>query len=213
MPRRFLLGVHEQSPTYSEAVTILRERAKQDRIEDIDFELGPPNNGRLPCRVIIGCRKTVLCELSDIYPPFDDIRSWMERALRMDRIGRHHEQVLTLDCPDAVYTFRLKHAGWEELWEGGHKSIHSLSIIIALDTSGDKSTLFSLCRTHMLIGRLYCAIMECFVIYRERFNNDRDWLVMNDSPLDRKMTSELLYDGFRSQMIETLTHFRPRKKC
>ena len=212
MPDKLYLGFLETSAAYTEAHTRLREHVTRHGISDIGFELGPPDNGRLPCRIILcGCKKT-LCELSDIYPPFDDIRCWMERILRFDHIGRHHEEVLTLDCRDAVYSVHLMHAGWEDASSKGYRDRRNLSVFIVVRSGADEPLLSELCRTYRLIGNLYCAVLDCFATYRERFDNNQDWFFIADSPFERRPTAEVLYESFRSPVIENSIHFHPKRK-
>lgn len=210
MPDMISFGFLETSAAYTEAHTRLQDHVTGHGIADIGFELGPPINGRLPCRIILcGCKKT-LCELSDIYPPFDDIRCWMERALRFDHNGRHHEEVLTLDCRDAVYTVHLMHAGWEDAPSNGYRDHRSLSVFIVIRSGTDTPLLSELCRTYRLIGNLYCAVLDCLSSNRERFDNNRDWFFIADSPFERRSAAQVLYDSFRSPVIENCIHYRPR---
>ena len=173
-------------------------------ISEIDFDLGPPDGGRLSFRFIVDGRSMPLCEPSDAYPFLESLREWMERCLVFDKCGVLHPEILTINCADGVYSAILFHAGWEET-DGVAEPVSGLIVI----RSGHRKPVFQgFCRTTETIVQLYRRITEGIRRYRQLFNRPGAWYDTGRfSLLDRRTTAERLISRIHSGLIERIERF------
>ena len=136
------------------------------------FRFGPPSGGRLPLWVLVRDRSILLCELSDAYPFLTELREWMERCLAIDRLGDGKPGIVTLDTSHGTCSLVLIHAGWEK----GHGGKPTAVSVFTAILSGERHPVFQcFCRTRQVVGAVYSALMRALDLYRELFDNRREW--------------------------------------
>ena len=209
MSSRFCFSEKEWPTAVKRALSDMIVNSGFGEISEIDFDLGPPNGGRLSFRFIVDGRSMPLCEPSDAYPFLESLREWMERCLVFDKRGVLHPEILTINCADGVYSAILFHAGWEE-FEGVAEPVSGLIVI----RSGLKRPVFQgFCRTTETIVQLYRRIIEGIRRYRLLFDRQGAWYDTGRfSLLDHRTTTERLISRIHSGVIEKTKRFYATRK-
>ena len=199
MSPRFFPSLKKWPLAVQQALSLLNEVPRYGETKTIDFDIGPPEHGRLPFRATIDGRMALLCELNDSFPFLGELREWMERCLVSDREGTLHPEIVTLDCADAVLSMVMIHVGWED--DRGRPSPVSLFILIRSDRKDPVICCF--CHTFQLIGNLYCAFLES--LSSPRFEDPEEWFdVRRFDTLSGKTVRQRLVESFRSGRIEKI---------
>lgn len=199
MSPRFFLSLKKWPLAVQQALSLLNEVPRYGETRTIDFDIGPPEHGRLPFRATIDGRMALLCELNDSYPFLEELREWMERCLVSDREGTLHPEIVTVDCTDAVLSMVMIHVGWED--DFGLSSPISLFILLRSDSKAPVICCF--CHTFRLIGNLYRAFLDS--LSNPRFDDPEEWFdVRRFDILAGKTVRQRLIESLRSRKIEKI---------
>lgn len=176
-------------------------------LHSVAFRFGPPESGHLPFQIYVDGRKTLRCNLSDVYPHFlADIRGWLERCLLVDRDSHAHPEVLTLDCADTVLWIILYQAGCED--EEGFPT----SGFVAFREDRKQSSVSCFCPTREVISGIYDGLLGCLRRYRHLFDSPDCWYdVKRFNLMDPRTTTDRMIEDFRSERLDRMHFFRRKK--
>ncbi len=196
----FLIEFKKWSEAYSDALSVINDET-QGEVDDVDFRFGPPRRSGLPCFIIINGREQPLFELSDINPPFKELRSWMERATQLSSLSRLAPEMISLDCGGHEVTLSLIPASWE-----GRNGTDMLSLFVVTESGCAHPLVKSFCRSFRTVGRLYCALMEMTRNYERDFSDPSRW---KDSqrfdPMEERSCAERMREELHSETVELRT--------
>ena len=210
MSHRFLISFKEWPLAVKKALSILDENSLYGETRIVDFQIGPPFQGRLPFRLFVDGRRVLHCELSDTAPSFlHEIREWMERCLLFDQEGHLHPELLTLNSKNQVLSFVLIHVGWEEV----DSRAKPISFLVVTRSDQKVPAVCCFCDTFDTIGDLYRALILCLRKYRSRFDSDEFWYdVKRLDGLNPVSTTERMLDEIRSSKIEKVALYSKMHK-
>lgn len=200
MSSRFFIPSKKWPAAVNEALSHLVNLPQTGDIDEPVFRFGPPSNGRMPLRVLINGRTTLLCDLSDGYPFLGALREWMEHCLCFDRLGDGQPGFVTLDTFQGTCTLILVHAGWERGRDGRPVAV---SLFAAVRSGARHPAACCFCRTRRTVGALYRALQESVEDYRGLFDSRDVWYDSGMFSLrDRLKTSGRMKRALRSPLIE-----------
>ena len=210
MSHRFLITHKEWPLAVKKALTILDENSLYGEARIVDFQIGPPLQGRLPFRLFVDGRRALHCELSDTAPSFlHDMREWMERCLLFDQEGHLHPELLTLNARNLVLRFVLIHVGWDEV----DSRAKPVSFLVVTRSDQKDPAVCCFCDTFDTIGDLYRALILCLRKYRSRFDSNEYWYdVKRLDGLNPVSTTERMLDEIRSSKIEKVALYSKMHK-
>ena len=210
MSPRFLISLKKWPLAVKKALALLDENSLYGETRIVDFQIGPPFQGRLPFRLFVDGRRVLLCELSDAAPSFlHDMREWMERCLLFDQEGHLHPELLTLNIRGLVLGLVLIHVGWDEV----DSRTTPVSFLVAIRSDQKDPAVCCFCDTFDTIGELYRALTTCLRMYRSLFDSDEYWYdVKRFDRLNPVSTTERMLDEIRSSKIEKVASYSKMHK-
>lgn len=169
--------------------------------EDIDFLFGRPCQGFLPLYIIRNGKKQLICTLCDIYPPFEKIKNWLERASVISCAGFYCSEMVTLDCLESTVTFLLIQTHWRHsTLQGGINT--AMSVLQILQVGSGLPTVFCLCDTEKTMRNLYRAMFDCLRRNRTMFDDYKNWTLYERKWLDDEKNSNIILEQLRSKRLE-----------
>ena len=185
---------------YRSLIDFITDTPDDAEPEDIDFLFGSPYQGYLPLYIIRNGRKQFLCTLCDIYPPFEKIKDWLERASVINSAGFYCSEVVTLDCRESTITFALFQTRWSYRGEVNK----ALSVLQILQAGSGKPTVFCLCNTEKTMRNMYRAMFDCLERNKNRFDETENWTLYERRWLDCKKNSAFILEQIESKRLEIL---------
>ncbi len=194
---RFLIEFKKWSEAYSDALSVINGDT-QGEVDEIGFRFGPPRRSGLPCYIIINGRERLLFELSDIDPPFEELRRWMERATRLSSLSRLAPEMISLDCGDREVTLSLIPASWDK--KGGADMV---SLLVVTESESSRPLVKNFCRATQTVGRLYRALMRATKLYVREFSDPSRWKDRERfDPMEERSCAERIREELCSETIE-----------
>lgn len=193
---RFFVEFKEWSTAFNESTSKITDNTSGE-VEDIDFRFGPPARNGLPCFIAVNGREQLLFELSDIDPPFTELRRWMERSTRLSSLDRLNPEMVSIDCIGRVVTLSLVPASWaddgDEMW----------SLLTVTESGSRKPLVKSFCRAYQTVGRFYRALLSATERYEKEFSDPSRW----EDPerfngMEERSCAERIREELRSETIE-----------
>lgn len=147
--------------------------------EKIDFRFGAPRLGKIPFYLIRNGHSYHLGDLCDCYPPFEEMREWMERAMTVSSIGNYHTEMLNLDCSEHILTLWTGQSDWSLFpSQSGEKKLKPVSALAIFQSGKSKPRMTLFCRTDRMIGNLYRALLKALTEYSSQFNDPQNWMML-----------------------------------
>jgi len=194
---RFFIEFKKWSEAYSDSLSAILENTFGE-VEDVDFRFGPPKGNGLPCYITVKRRERLLFEISDIDPPFKELRLWMERATRLSSLSRMNPEMVSLDCGGRVLTLSLIPASWDN---EDHPDM--LSLLVVTESGCRRPIIKVFCRSLQTVGRLYRALMEATRTYGKEFSDPSRWKDPERfNGLEERTCAERIREELRSDLLE-----------
>ena len=191
---------------FTDALSSFMKVPKDGRPKDVKFMTDPPDRGFFKWSASVDGRKVLICELCYCYPPFENIRGWMERSLVLDHFGHLNTHILTLESRDYTVTVSLHHLGWDDDGRNPSDRCYPLSYLVIVRSDQTEPVLCCLCNTNRIIRRMYESLMEGLARYSLRFDNPRHWPECRSFKIwFGKGFADLYRDQLRSKDVERLS--------
>ena len=185
---------------FTDALSSFMKVPKDGHPKDVMFMTAPPDRGFFKWSASVDGREILICELCYCYPPFENIRGWMERSLVFDHFGRLKTHILTLESRDYIVTVSLHHLGWDKVTR------RPISYLVIVRSDQAEPVLCCLCKTNGTIKRMYESLMEGLTRYSLRFDNPKYWPECRSFKIwFGKGFADLYRDQLRSKDVERLS--------
>ena len=185
---------------FTDALSSFMKVPKDGHPKDVMFMTYPPDRGFFKWSASVDGREVLICELCYCYPPFENIRGWMERSLVFDHFGRLKTHILTLESRDYTVTVSLHHLGWDKVTR------RPISYLVIVRSDQAEPVLCCLCKTNGTIKRMYESLMEGLARYSLRFDDPRHWPECRSFKIwFGKGFADLYRDQLRSKDVERLS--------
>lgn len=200
------LVFRELNWAFTDALSSFMKVPKDGRPKDVKFMTDPPDRGFFKWSASVDGRKVLICELCYCYPPFENIRGWMERSLVFDHFGHLNTHILTLESRDYTVTVSLHHLGWDDDGRNPSDRCYPLSYLVIVRSDQAEPVLCCLCKTNGTIKRMYESLMEGLTRYSLRFDDPRHWPECRSFKIwFGKGFADLYRDQLRSKDVERLS--------
>lgn len=195
------LEYRDWTDSMRKALSIFDEKPESLEIKEIEFAFEAPSQGRFRGYAIVDGQKIHLCDISDIYPPFANIKAWLETMTEFNSANRLNTAVLTLDCAGSVISVMAYHIGWHQDKQYGNRRSHTpVSLFIVHRSGRHAAELCCFCDTKRTIKNMYQALMSALADYSSAFDRKDTW---HSTGIGHQTSSRLRQQLF-SRKIELL---------
>ena len=147
------------------------------RLTDIDFEFEAPHGGKCRGFMLVDGHRYHLCDICDLFPPFADVRKWLETITEINSINRFNSAILTIDCSGYITTITIHQVEWRELPSSSNRSVPLPVSILMVWRKGcrhdDRFVCF--CDTNRTVKNFYHSLMDVLKRHSSLFNSEKHW--------------------------------------
>ena len=133
----------------------------------------PGSNSSHRLRFVLELR----CDICDLFPPFADIRKWLETITEINSINRFNSAILTIDCSGYITTITIHQVEWRELPSSSNRSVPLPVSILMVWRKGcrhdDRFVCF--CDTNRTVKNFYHSLMDVLKRHSSLFNSEQHW--------------------------------------